>query len=147
VTLQRKAPLLRKAELRSKSYPRPWRRPNAEKVTPEDRQMVLERDGYRCVAPMLAVKYDLPTPDACRDRWGRLAIAYITADGPVYRPEALTYEHVRLTAAMGGRKPAPSLRTSLTACDHHNVNGWCQANKRYERQYLAELYGGTDDTE
>lgn len=145
MSLQRKAPLLRKAELRAKARPKPWRRAEAEKVTPEDREATFARDGYRCTAPVIAERYELAAPDACRDRWGRLATAYITVEGPVYHREALTYEHVRPEAAMGGRKPAAGLRTSLTACWHHNVNGWCQANKRHERQYLADLYGGTDE--
>jgi len=123
----RRAPLLRKAELRAKSRPKVWRRPEAEKVTPEDREAVFARDQYRCMAPVIAARYGLPPPDPCA--------------GP------RTDEHVRLHAATGGRKPAPSLRTSLAACQHHNADGWCQANKRHERQYLTDLYGGPDDPE
>lgn len=142
--LSRNAPLLRRAELRSKSRPKSRPTPPEQRVTPEIREQVFARDEYRCLAPVIAAKYDLPTPTPCAGKFGRLAVLYVTVDGPVYDRRALTYEHVREHAAMGGPKPPPSLRWALTLCVHHNVDGWAQANKRHERAYLAELYGGTE---
>lgn len=136
--LSRNAPLLRRAELRSKS--RSKSTPPEQRVTPEIREAVFARDEYRCMAPIIAAKYDLPIPTPCAGRFGQPAVLYVTVEGPVYDHRHLTYEHVREHAAMGGRKPEPSLRWALTLCAHHNVDGWAQANKRHERQFLAELY-------
>lgn len=133
MSLTRRAPLLRKAELRSTS--------KSQQVTPEIRGQVFARDEYRCMAPIIAAKYDLRSPTPCAGKFGRPAVLYVTTDGPVYDERALTYEHVREHAAIGGPKPEPSLRWALTLCWHHNVDGWAQANKRHERAFLAELYG------
>lgn len=116
-------------------------------VTSELREEVFARDGYRCLAPVIAERYDLSAPKPCAGRFGRPAVLMITVNGPVYDRRALTYEHVREHAAMGGRKPPPDPRWALTLCWHHNVDGWAQSNKRHERAYLAEMYGGTDDPE
>ena len=48
----KRSALLRRTELRSRSYPKPWRRRESDKVTPAVAHYVLARD-MGCVAPVL----------------------------------------------------------------------------------------------
>lgn len=137
MTLQRKAPLLRKAELRSKARAKPWRRPEAEKVTQEDWATVMSRDGG-CVAPKLGAT------DPCRDRWGEA----LPARGR-YRPDLLELDHIRPLAVVGKRAPSVP-RWMVAMCPWHHRLGnppWATGHRAEIRDHLAELYGGTDDTE
>lgn len=88
---------------------------------------------------MLAAQHAQPI-DACKGQYGQRA--YIGAfDGtPLYDLSALTYEHVTEHAAMGGKRAPSDMRHALTLCYWHNVGGWAQSHKRWEREYLRELY-------
>jgi hypothetical protein len=48
----------------------------------------------------------------------------------------LTREHVRYSAAMGGRRL--TVRTGmLILCTHHHLDGWATSHKQAERDWLA----------
>lgn len=118
----------------------PWRRPEADKVSPELRMQVFERDSFRCVAPLLAAQHDAPI-DPCKGQYGQRAIVIVTTEGPIYDLSVLTYEHVIEHPGIGQGRGEPRLERAATLCFHHNVGGWAGAHKRWLRAYLADLYG------
>ncbi len=108
-------------------------------VTSELRNAVFERDGFRCLAPILAAQHDQPIDD-CKGQYGQRAFLGAFDGTPLYDLSALTYEHVTEYAAMGGKRAPARIERALTLCWHHNTQGWAQSHKRWEREYLRELY-------
>lgn len=122
----------------AKPQPKPKRRGHADPVTPELYDGTMQRDGYRCMAPVLADQHDAVI-DACAGPAGMRAVLYVTVDGPVYDLRALTIEHVKLESRMGRRAESRPDRV-LVLCWHHNVDGWANTHKDWERDYLRSLY-------
>jgi hypothetical protein len=103
----------------------------ADGVTPALRQEVLERDGFRCVAPRIAGV----AAGYCRNRWNDTVIT-----SGRYPEFALTLDHVKDQPRMGKR--APSDRKHLvTLCWHHHLNGWATAHRPELRAYIALAEG------
>jgi len=103
-----------------------------DRLSPEERRHVLQRDG-ECIARILARKKIVP-PDECRNHFGDPIYVFTLAD--------LTYEHVKPHAAMGKRAPSADgvgRRHGVACCWAHNVNGWTSKNRAAIREYLAAL--------
>ena len=112
------------------------------RVSPELRERVFLRDGYRCVAPSLGAD------DVCRDRWDEPLSTLLG-----HHVAALTIDHVKDEPAVGdpivkrgpelrGSRKAPSdERHLVTLCWHHHLNGWATANRGTLRDYLRRSDG------
>jgi hypothetical protein len=97
------------------------RKKHSDPVTPEMRERVLERDEYRCVAPLLGAS------SACANRWGDEGI------------DDLTLDHIREFAMMGKRAPSDE-KHMVTLCYHHHLHGWATAHRDLLREYLRMKY-------
>lgn len=112
----RRTPLPRGSSLR-RSRMQPWRRDEADKVSPETRASVLARDGG-CVARVL------DDPANC---WGRI-----------------TLDHVKEHPRMGDRAPSDR-RHLVSLCQGHTEDGrragfqWNTAHRPMLREYLREV--------
>lgn len=113
----KRSALLRRTELRSRSYPKPWRRKPEDRVTSDLANYIYARDNGTCLAPVLARKHG-EEADPCNGR--------------------LTIEHVHTEPMMGRRAPSDKWHT-LLLCLHHNVDGWASMHKDWEREYLAAV--------
>jgi hypothetical protein len=122
-----------------KPTPRRKRRGHRDPVTTELRAEVFERDGFRCVASLLALRHGEPI-DECRGQYGQRAMLGTYDGASLYDLSALTFEHVHMQPMTGRRAPSDK-EHGLTLCWHHNVNGWASSHKEWERQYLRSLYG------
>ena len=122
-----------------KPPPRRKRRGHKDPVTPELRSEVFSRDGYRCLAPMLAYRHRQSIDD-CKGPYGGSASLGRHGNRGPYDSAALTIEHVHMQPMLGRRAPSDPQHT-LTLCAHHNVNGWASMHKEWEREYLRDLYG------
>ena len=126
----KRSPLLRKSELRSKAM-KPWRRAEADKVTPDVRSEVMRRD-QGCVANLLGAK------DACTDAWGRALILQGR-----YTPYLLELDHIR-PAAMTGKRGPSTPRWMVAMCPGHHRLGnppWATSNRDLIREYLDRVSG------
>jgi hypothetical protein len=115
------------------SFPRsrPIRRkPKKDPVTSDTALRVLARDGYRCVAPLLALRAQVELVGDCANEWG---------DEP--KAADLEIDHVKDTA--GGIRQSVE-RWLQTGCPrHHRLNNFLERADIREaaRARLAELYG------
>lgn len=118
----KQTPLRRTTSLR-RSWMRPWRRDDADKVTPAVHAYVLQRDRM-CFAAMKDPEH------RCRDRFGNPH-----ASDDLTR---MTLDHVHKAATMGVRaKSIP--RCLVTMCGWANNEGWASAHRNDERIYLQEM--------
>lgn len=90
--------------------------------------MVLQRDGYRCVAPLISAERGLRL-DPCRDKWGNITD----------RPISLTLDHVNEAYGRMGKAADGDPDHLVTLCYHHHLNGWATAHRRELRVYLSNL--------
>ena len=121
-----------------KPTPKPKRRGHRDPVTQDLYDATMYRDAMRCMAPILAEQHD-ESIDACAGPAGMPAVRFVGIDGPVYDLRALTIEHVKFESRMGRRAESRPDRV-LVLCWHHNVDGWANTHKDWERDYLRSLY-------
>lgn len=110
---------------------RAWRRDEADKVTTEDRDAVLERDKG-CVANLLGAV------EQCRDNWGNP----LTLQGRYHR-HLLELDHIRPFSMTGKRGPS-ELRWMVLLCPFHHRLGnppWATGNRDVIRDYLERVSG------
>lgn len=131
MALTRRTPLRRKSRM-----PRP--RGHRDPVTPALRLEVLERDERRCIAPRIAVEHEQPI-DECKGLWGRPAVLFWTANGPIYDIASLTLDHVNLQPTLGKRAPS-DLAHLVSICWHHHLDGWSETHRPELRDHLRRLY-------
>lgn len=100
------------------------RKPKADPVTPELRELVLHRDG-QCVAALLD-----PT-HACRDTWG-------WPHSPA-RLDLLTLDHIQDGyGRMGKRAPSDPAHLVSLCAGAHLGSRWATSNRPALRWYLEE---------
>ncbi len=106
---------------------KPWRRNDADKVTPEDRDAVYRRD-QGCVANILGAA------DTCRDQWGTPLILQGR-----YTPALLELDHIREYAMVGKRGKSEPRWMVLLCPWHHRLGNppWATSNREAIRDYLA----------
>lgn len=100
-------------------------------VTPTMRLLVLQRDGWRCLAPVL-------DRDAgpCMDRWRNRPVVGSHA----YR-EALTLDHVQSGGGRMGRRAPSDPAHLVTLCWHHHLGGWATSHRPLLREHLTRMEG------
>ena len=102
------------------------RRAHRDPVTPELRDAVLARDGWRCVAPSLGAR------DLCRTAFGD-PMEYAGE----YRVAHLELDHVKDQPRMGVRAES-DLGHLVALCPwHHRESGWATSHRGELREYLA----------
>ena len=109
---------------------RAWRRAEADKVTPEIREAVLERDSG-CIANLLGAL------DQCRDTWGNPLVL----QGRYHR-HLLELDHIRPFAMTGKRGPSDTIRWLAAMCPFHHRHGnppWATGHRDVIREYLERV--------
>lgn len=102
------------------------RKGHRDPVTRELREAVLDRDGYRCVAPVID-----STAGECRTAFGD-PMAY--AGG--YRVAHLELDHVKDQPRMGVRAESDPAHL-VTLCPwHHRESGWATSRRGMLREHL-----------
>jgi hypothetical protein len=97
-------------------------------VTPELRDAVLIRDGFRCVA------LGLDPDHRCQDKWGRpLAVR---PNGRMH-PAHLTLDHVKDQPMMGKRAPSDMAHLVTLCWGAHLWTGWATSHRPQLREYIA----------
>lgn len=111
-------------------------------VTPKVREEVLRRDGWRCVAPVLAqmVGIDEREIDPCLTTYGHP----MQRVGHAYRVDELQIDHVR--DEPGGRRISKP-RWLQALCPHHHLDGFATRKdiRQAARRRLAEIYEEDED--
>ena len=129
----KRSPLIRSSGLR-RSLMRPWRRDEDDKVTPELRNYILDRDRI-CIAARIDSDHQ------CRTRFGVPHAAddrrYLTLDH-VHGKPFIGVLQITKEGGYGDRAPSDKYHI-VVACGDANNNGWCSAHRREERSYLAEV--------
>jgi hypothetical protein len=102
------------------------RKERRDRVTRELREAVLERDEWRCVAPVID-----PKAGECRSAFGD-PMAY----GGGYRVAHLELDHVKDQPRMSVRAESDAAHL-VTLCPwHHRESGWATGRRGMLRDYL-----------
>lgn len=108
----------------------------SDPVTPEMRLRVIERDGRRCMAPVLDY-----SAGPCRDRWGQ----------PIYRylPGDLTLDHVQDGGGRMGKRAPSDAGHLVTLCWGHHTGteagrNWATSHRPLLREYLVRVSGNEE---
>ena len=106
-------------------------RDEADKVTPEMYQFVMERDHHRCQAPLLD-----PQAGECRSKWSTPfdgEVPYWSTQLDVW----LTLDHVpdRGQNALGKRAASDPAHL-IVICWGHHLGGWATSHRDLERDHL-----------
>ena len=99
----------------------------------------------RLVLPApLRAKRHVQTPAEAQREYKAVTTRDLSCRAPIIDPDcdpcagSLTREHVRYSAAMGGRRL--TVRTGmLCLCRHHHMDGWATSHKQAERDYLERI--------
>jgi hypothetical protein len=124
----KRAAILRKSELRSRSRPKTWRRKPEDRESEADVNYVKVRDG--CVARTLGA------PTKCTDNWGN-------PFDPRQRPDLLEADHIRPAPMMGNRGPGGTRWMAGMCPFHHRLENppWAVTHRADIRAYLARIHG------
>jgi len=108
-------------------------------ITPAMREIVLRRDGYRCIAPQLD-----GLAGWCRDRFNYPITHWSGRDpGRNY----LQVNHVKPEGELSmGKKTAAVAQNLVSLCPFHHTgttagSNWEAANRWKIRRYLDDIYG------
>jgi hypothetical protein len=107
-------------------------------IPPRVRNIVLTRDTYRCIAPVLD-----PKAGQCRDTWGNVITRWPAYDrGPQYLQMSHTKEEGELSLQKKARSDPEHL---VTLCPFHHTgtvagSNWEAVNRGKIRRHLKKLY-------
>jgi hypothetical protein len=111
------------------------RKPQRDPVTPEVRQLVIQRDMARWMRdkPVFGPYRTVATKIGCA-----ASMLDPATSGPCFGP--LTLDHVKDQAMMGKRAPSDEYHLVTICLGHHVETRWATSHRPLLRWYLKTLY-------